>query len=64
MRTNVEPPPSARCDHCHGELRLKAVIESGEHPPDQDVEIFVCVKCGREQKFTVKHGHFAPPPSP
>lgn len=56
MRTLVQPPPSSRCDHCDGELRLKT-IESANRSLDLDCETFVCEKCGREQCFTVNHDH-------
>jgi len=56
MRTLVEPPPSSRCDLCGGELRLKK-IESANSILDMDNEIFVCIKCGREQACTVSHNH-------
>lgn len=52
MRTLVEPPPSSRCNVCGGELRLKQV-ESANRALDLDSEIFVCIKCGREQSCTV-----------
>src|SRR5690348_3644309 len=29
MRTLVQPPPSLRCDLCHGELRLKQLAPDG-----------------------------------
>jgi hypothetical protein len=60
MRTHVDPPPKARCDHCRGELRLKAVIESVIPILDLDEQIFVCVKCGSEQKCTASHNHYQP----
>ena len=56
MRALVEPPPSCRCDFCGGELRLKQ-IESANRTFDLDIEIFVCVKCSREQLCTVSHDH-------
>jgi hypothetical protein len=56
MRTLVEPPPSSHCDVCGGELRLKQ-IESANRALDLDNEIFVCVKCHREQSCTVRHNH-------
>lgn len=56
MRTLVEPPPSSHCRHCGGELRLKQ-IESANSTLDLDNEIFVCIKCGREQACTVNHNH-------
>ena len=56
MRTLVEPPPSSRCDLCSGELRLKQ-IETANSALDLDNEIFVCIKCGREQACTVSHNH-------
>lgn len=58
MRTLVEPPPSSRCQHCGGELRLKQV-ESATHALELDTEIFVCIKCGREQTCAVNHNHGA-----
>jgi uncharacterized protein with PIN domain len=58
MRTLVEPPPSSRCDLCGGELRLKQ-IESANRTLDLDNEVFVCIKCGREQACTVSHNHNA-----
>jgi hypothetical protein len=61
MRTLVEPPPSSRCDLCGGELRLK-LIESANCTLDLDNEIFVCIKCGREQSYTVSHDHTMPAP--
>jgi hypothetical protein len=57
MRTFVEPPPSSHCHLCGGELRLK-LIESTNRGLDLDSEIFVCIKCGREQSCTVSHNHY------
>jgi hypothetical protein len=57
MRTLVEPPPSSHCDLCGGELRLK-LTESANSGLDLDREIFVCIKCGREQSRTVSHNHY------
>jgi uncharacterized protein with PIN domain len=56
MRALVEPPPSSRCVHCGGELRLKQ-IESANRTLDLDNEVFVCIKCGREHLCTVSHNH-------
>jgi len=61
MRTLVEPPPSSRCDLCGGELLLK-LIESANPTLDLDKEVFVCVKCGREQSYTVRHDRRMPNP--
>jgi uncharacterized protein with PIN domain len=61
MRTLVEPPPSSRCDLCGGELLLK-LIESANPTLELDNEIFVCVKCGREQSYTVRHDRKMPSP--
>ena len=58
MRTLVQPPPSLRCDLCHGELRLK-LVEPACPFFDLETEIFVCAKCGRERAFTVSHDHYA-----
>jgi hypothetical protein len=57
--TITQPPPSSRCDQCGGELRLK-LIESGNRELDLDNEIFVCVKCGHELSYIVKHNHNMP----
>ena len=46
MRNLVEPPLSLHCELCDGELRFKW-IESADCVFDTEVEIFVCVKCGR-----------------
>jgi len=61
MRTLVEPPPSSRCDVCGGELLLK-LIESANPALEMDNEIFVCVKCGREQSYAVRHDRKMPNP--
>jgi hypothetical protein len=37
-------------------LRLKQ-IETANSALDLDNEIFVCIKCGREQACTVSHNH-------
>ncbi len=52
MRTLVEPPPSARCNLCGGELRLM-LIEPTHHAAALDNEIFVCAGCRREHSYTV-----------
>jgi uncharacterized protein with PIN domain len=56
MRTLVDPPPSSRCDLCSGELRLKQ-IELANRSLDLENEIIVCIKCGREQSYTVSHNY-------
>jgi uncharacterized protein with PIN domain len=53
MRTHIEPLPSLRCNHCSGELRLKELTEPVNRFPELDEEIFVCIKCGREQMMYV-----------
>jgi uncharacterized protein with PIN domain len=59
MRTLVQPPPSSRCELCEGELRLKS-IDSTNRTLDLDSEVFVCVKCGHEQSWTMIHNHNVP----
>lgn len=54
MRALVQPPPSLHCDLCHGELRLKR-IDPGPPSVELGIEIFVCIKCGREHLFRVSH---------
>ena len=61
MRTLVEPPRSSRCDHCGGELRLK-LIESANRTLESNNELFVCIKCGREQAYTVSRDRYTPAP--
>ena len=61
MRTLVEPPPSSRCKICGGELRHKRV-ESANRTLDLENQITVCVKCGREQSYTVEHDRAMPQP--
>jgi len=51
MRTHVDPPPSARCDLCSGELRLKKIEQDTSHS-ESDVTTFVCTKCGHEKSFS------------
>ena len=46
MRNLVEPPLCLHCELCHGELRFKR-IEPDDPVFDIEVEIFVCVECGR-----------------
>jgi hypothetical protein len=54
MRTLVHPPPSLRCDFCHGELRLKQIDPDGP-VIDFDIETFVCIKCGHKKTHRVMH---------
>ncbi len=51
MRTIVPPPPVSRCEHCHGELRLKRV--------EPDCQRFVCMECKREQTFRARGNPYA-----
>jgi hypothetical protein len=61
MRTLVEPPPTTHCDHCGGELQFQQ-IKSANRALELDSEVFVCIKCGREQSYTVIHNHYTPHP--
>ena len=58
MRNLVEPPRSLHCELCHGELRFKR-IEPDDSVFDIEVEIFVCVKCGRVHSLPVIHDPYA-----
>jgi hypothetical protein len=58
MRNLVEPPPSLHCELCHGELRFKR-IEPDDSVFDIEVEIFVCVKCGRVHSHRMIHNPYA-----
>ena len=58
MRNLVEPPPSLHCELCHGELRFKR-IEPDDPVFDMEVEIFVCVECGRVHSLPVIHDPYA-----
>jgi len=54
MRNLVQPPASLHCESCDGELRFKR-IESDDPVFDREVEIFVCVKCGRAHSLRMIH---------
>ena len=58
MRNLVQPPPSMHCEFCYGELRFKR-IESADPDFDTEVEIFVCVKCGRAHPGRMIHDPYA-----
>jgi hypothetical protein len=58
MRNLVEPPPSLRCELCHGELRFKR-SEPDDPDFDRQVEIFVCVECGRVHSHRVTRNPYA-----
>jgi hypothetical protein len=58
MRNLVEPLPSLHCEFCDGELRFKR-IESDDPVFDIEVEIFVCVKCGRAHSRRMIHDPYA-----
>jgi len=60
MRTLVVPPPTTRCEHCGGELRLKQVIPASIDL-ELDRQVFVCAACSREQAYTVPHDRNTPP---
>jgi hypothetical protein len=59
MRTLVSPPPSQRCDICHGELRLKQIEPVGPMFLELDIEIFVCAVCGHEKSLRVSRDHYS-----
>ena len=58
MRNLVQPPPSLHCELCDGELRFKR-IECADPDFDTEVEIFVCVKCGRAHSLRMIHDPYA-----
>jgi uncharacterized protein with PIN domain len=58
MRTLVQPPPSAHCDLCGGELRLK-LVEPANRAMDLENETLVCANCGRELSCIVEHDKYA-----
>lgn len=62
MRPMTPLPPSARCHHCGGELRLKTIEDAGPGI-DMDVEIVTCVRCGFEQEITIAHDQHIPRPA-
>lgn len=47
MRPIIEPPATTQCQHCGGELRLKAIEECSPEL-DKNIEILICVGCGCE----------------
>jgi hypothetical protein len=57
MRNLVQPLPSLHCVLCDGELRFKQ-IESDDPVFDTEVEIFVCVKCGRAHLRRIIHDRY------
>ena len=59
MRALVQPPPRSRCDLCGGELLLK-LIERASLPFDLENKIFVCAKCGHEQRYAGHHDPYMP----
>jgi len=58
MRILVEPPPSLHCELCHGELRFKR-IEPDDPVFEREVEIFVCIECGRVHALRTSHNPYA-----
>ena len=58
MRDLVQPLLSFHCELCDGELRFKR-IESDDPVFDMEVEIFVCVKCGRSHSRRMIHDRYA-----
>jgi len=58
MRSLVEPPPSLHCELCHGELRFTR-IDPDDPDFDRQVEIFVCVDCGRVHSHRVTRNPYA-----
>ena len=58
MRNLVQPLPSLHCERCDGELRFKR-IESDDPVFDTEVEIFVCVKCGRAHSRRIIYDPYA-----
>ena len=57
MRILVQPPLSLHCKLCDGELRFNR-IESDDPVLDTEVEIFVCVKCGRAHLRRIIHDRY------
>jgi hypothetical protein len=58
MRILVQPLPSMHCERCDGELRFKR-IEPADPVFDMEVEIFVCVVCGRTHSRRMIHDPYA-----
>ena len=58
MRNLVEPPSSLHCELCHGELRFKR-IEPDDPVFDREVEILICVECGRVHSHRVTRNPYA-----
>ena len=58
MRNLVEPPPSLHCERCRGELRFKR-IEPDDRAFDREVEILVCIECGRVHSHRMIHNPYA-----
>ena len=58
MRNLVQPPPSVHCESCNGELRFKR-IEPDDPVFDREVEILICVECGRVHSHRKIHNPYA-----
>ena len=59
MRNLVQPPRSSHCPLCGSELRFKRIAPD-DPTFDMEVEIFVCIECGREHSLQVIHDRYAP----
>jgi hypothetical protein len=57
MRPLNTPPPSSRCTHCNGELRLK-VAEHAERTPGFQSQTYVCATCGCELGCLAGHDRY------
>ena len=53
MRSIVEPPPSALCDRCGGQLSLKSV-DPAHSIFGSRRNVFVCGGCGQVRSFVVR----------
>jgi hypothetical protein len=54
MRRTVEPPPTASCDRCGGQLALKRV-DAAHSIFGSSSNVFVCSSCGVERAFVVRN---------
>ena len=57
MRNLVQPLLSLHCELCDGELRFKQ-IESDDPVFDTEIEIFVCIQCGRAHSRRMFHDRY------
>lgn len=57
MRKIVEPPPSSKCGHCGGWLKLKRI--DSNFTIGVNSQVFSCAMCGVDRVFTARRDLYA-----